>query len=153
MQEEVVRTMSEDCHCFRPLFKHNILVATGPSVGFSKHLCLGSNTINNIHTSGHTSQLKLLTNKNFRDIKNSPPIQFQPWSTLLWIGYHTKRVERDYNYSLLRDQENYTLTKVVCFYIWTSVPVGGRAPWKITSRRTVCTRKSSSTETMATKTT
>jgi len=42
VQEEVVRTVSEDRHFFRGRFKHDIHVATGPSVGFSKHLCLHS---------------------------------------------------------------------------------------------------------------
>ena len=42
MREEVVRTVSEYRHCFSRWFKHDIQVATGPSVGFSKHLCLHS---------------------------------------------------------------------------------------------------------------
>ena len=42
LQEEVVRKVSEDRHCFRG-FKHDICcVASGPSVEFSKHLCLHS---------------------------------------------------------------------------------------------------------------
>ena len=42
MQGEVVRTVSEDRYCFRRPYKHDIQVATGQSVGFSKHLCVHS---------------------------------------------------------------------------------------------------------------
>ena len=41
MKKEAARTASEDHHCFQR-FKHDIYVAPGPSVGFSKPLCLHS---------------------------------------------------------------------------------------------------------------
>ena len=40
-EKKVARTASEDRRCFQR-FKHDIYVASGPSVGFSKPLCLHS---------------------------------------------------------------------------------------------------------------
>ena len=135
MKKRLLLTASEDRRCFQR-FKHDIYVASGPSIGFSKPLCLHSlctvtYVLCNLHAKkidkssliqstipGHTSwhaTTETTNQQNFRGIKK-PPFNSR-WTLLQFERNWLYQESRKGLYFLLLDQDTYTLTKMACFHV------------------------------------